>query len=81
MPLGRIAGRTNVMENAMNGVKRLLNRTIEQSQRKTDRYIRMFHRAAAEEIKQQWFDRAVEYDRQAASAARRLAEEINRGST
>jgi hypothetical protein len=65
----------------MNGVTRVLNRTIYQSRRRTDRYIRMFHRAAADEIKQHWFDLAVEHDRKAAHAARRLAEEINRSRT
>jgi hypothetical protein len=38
------------------------------SVRRTD--IRMFHRAAADEIKQHWFDLAVEHDRKAAHAAR-----------
>lgn len=65
----------------MNGVTRMLNRTIDQSLRRTDRYIRRFHRAAADKIKQHWFDLAVEHDRKAANAARRLAEEINRSRT
>lgn len=65
----------------MNGVTRMLNRTIEQSRRRTDRYIRKFHRAAADEIKQHWFDLAIEHDRKAAHAARRLAQEIKRSRT
>jgi hypothetical protein len=41
----------------------------------------MFHRATADEIKLHWFNRAVEHDRKAADAARRLAEENKRVST
>lgn len=57
----------------MNDTTRMLNRTIHEHRRRTDRYIRMFHRTAADEIKQHWFDLAVENDRKAADAARRLA--------
>lgn len=65
----------------MNDMTRMINRTIHESRRRTDRYIRMFHRAAADEIKQHWFDLAVEHDRKAAHAAQRLAEENKRSRT
>ncbi|AHB50097.1 hypothetical protein W911_08070 [Hyphomicrobium nitrativorans NL23] len=51
-----------------------LNRTIGEAQRKSDRYIRLFHRARAEQIKQHWFDLAVLSDEQAAGASRKLRE-------
>jgi hypothetical protein len=72
---------SNDLESGMNDMTRMINRTIHESLRRTDRYIRMFHRAAADEIKQHWFDLAVEHDRKAADAARRLAEENKRSST
>ena len=51
-----------------------LNRSIAQARRKTDRYIRLFHRARVDDIKTRWFDLAVVHDTQAADASRQLKE-------
>lgn len=49
-----------------------LNRSIMDARRRTDRYIRLFHRARADEIKMHWFDLAVVSDEQAADASLKL---------
>jgi hypothetical protein len=72
---------SNDLRNGINNMTQMIKRTIHGSLRRTDRYIRMFHRATADEIKLHWFNRAVEHDRKAADAARRLAEENKRVST
>jgi hypothetical protein len=69
------------LKNVINNMTQMIKRTIHGPLRRTDRYIRMFHRATADEIKLHWFNRAVEHDRKAADAARRLAEENKRVST
>ncbi|HRN87449.1 hypothetical protein [Hyphomicrobium sp.] len=51
-----------------------LNKIIDEAQRRADRYIRLFHRARAEQIKQHWFDLAALNDQQAADASRKLRE-------
>lgn len=48
--------------------------TMRQAQRRTDRFIRLFHRAKETAVKQRWFDLAVRHDEIAADCARQLRE-------
>lgn len=50
--------------------------TLHQAHRKTDRFIRMFHRAKDEAIKPRLFELAVQNDRLAAEAAAKLKDAL-----
>jgi len=51
-----------------------LDHVISQARRHTDRYFRLFHRAAVEDIKKRWLDLALQNDAVAAEAAKKRAE-------
>jgi hypothetical protein len=54
-----------------------LNRSLDEARRRTDRFIRLFHRAKEEVVKKRWFELAIRHDEIAADCARQLREVLH----